>query len=408
MAKAFVGASSNPGAPFSMAPGATQYVSLSLSLMTTALDVEAEANIKHRIAGTYMGLRTYIVTNTLTTASITVTSRKNSAAGNQSIVIAAGATGAFVDTANSDSIAVADDFCVSLVTAAGGAGTATWGDVSAVFSASSGHGAIKGACSGGQTYSGSGVNYYQPIAGNGSNSGAEALKQIIAGGAGTWSGLSVYVTSNGRITTTTVRFRINGAIGNQTFDIASGATGFFQDATNTDTTTTESDLVCMNIANGASGGALVIVNYSVQYSTTGTAEDIIASSSAGGTTRAAGASVTPYQVAGFIFTTTEANLQSRLQFATVAEHLGIYLSANTYSGSATLTFRKNGTDGNQSVAIGAGVTGALHDTTNTDSVASTDLLSFGIAGGTSGSITVNSLHFISMPIVGRSHAYIIG
>jgi hypothetical protein len=60
------------------------------------------------------------------------------------------------------------------------------------------------------------------------------------------------VRTNTRSGTTTVRLRKNGNNGNQTFTVGAGATGAFEDTTNSDTFT-DDDEICMTTTGGGSG-----------------------------------------------------------------------------------------------------------------------------------------------------------
>ena len=74
-----------------------------------------------------------------------------------------------------------------------------------------------------------------------------------------------------------------------------------------------------------------------------------------------------------LLSTTEADSNVVWACAGTLSKLRCFVSANT-SGLATLTLRKNGADGNQTISIGAGVTGVLEDAVNTDTVDTDDVV----------------------------------
>lgn len=89
--------------------------------------------------------------------------------------------------------------------------------------------------------------------------------------------------------------------------------------------------------------------------------------------------------------TTEAPAQTPFRSAGTISLMGIRVSANTLSGSSTLTLRKNGGNGNQTVSIGAGLTGYFEDTVNTDAVVAGDQINYQLTSGTGTSIIFRSI-----------------
>ncbi len=63
------------------------------------------------------------------------------------------------------------------------------------------------------------------------------------------------------------------------------------------------------------------------------------------------------------------------------------MSANATTGASTLTLRKNGGNGNQTITIPAGQTGLFRDTTHTDAVAVSDLINGQVVVGAGGTLT---------------------
>lgn len=99
---------------------------------------------------------------------------------------------------------------------------------------------------------------------------------------------------------------------------------------------------------------------------------------------------------------TEAHAQSP-SVAGTWSRLGVLVRANTRSTTTTFRIRINGVNGNSLVSVGAGVTGFLVDTTNSDVVNDGDLVSWqSVNGGSSGAITLNavSAKFVPTATVG--------
>jgi hypothetical protein len=82
---------------------------------------------------------------------------------------------------------------------------------------------------------------------------------------------------------------------------------------------------------------------------------------------------------------TEADRQITCRVAGTFSKLYIRITTNSLTGSSTFKSRKNGANGNQSISIGAGVTGEFYDDANTDSVVDGDTFSgqFVVGAGTS-------------------------
>lgn len=99
------------------------------------------------------------------------------------------------------------------------------------------------------------------------------------------------------------------------------------------------------------------------------------------------------------FTSTkESEVDVTCKFTTTFSGLGCHIAFNTLTTAATtITFRKNGANGNSSVTVPAGLTGTFADTTNTDSLVSGDKYNAQVstaAGGT-GSLTFGGIGVVA-------------
>lgn len=210
-----------------------------------------ESNVQRRIkkAGSLKFLDVRILTNARTTAT-TIITRKNGADGAQSVSIGSTATGKFEDTTNTDTVATDDLFDYKLTTGTGTQSITIHHIACSFESSTTDVPLIISHASSGITSTSS--PRYFPAAGNVSSTlttETDALTKIRLDGV--ISNLSIHVGAN-TTTVATGRLRINQANSSLSVSIGSGATGHFEDTTNTGT-----------IASGD------IVTYSITY-TSGT------------------------------------------------------------------------------------------------------------------------------------------
>lgn len=111
---------SNPGAAPSAA--ATFYITPGSKIPASGSSTEAGANAIVPFAMTASLLTARLSANGASD-NATLTSRKNSGAGNQTVTITGSASGTFQDTTHSDTYAAGDTMCAKLVEGVFGAGT---------------------------------------------------------------------------------------------------------------------------------------------------------------------------------------------------------------------------------------------------------------------------------------------
>lgn len=374
---------------------------------------EAFCALKLDKAGTLSLLQIQCTTNAQS-GSTTITSRRNSAAGNQTISVAAAATGIFQDTTHSDSVSAGNtiDYNISAPNNATFA-VATLGSlfsgtsVTAGFTAASDQNSSSGSTVNAGNAS---VTRYIPGIGAGDNSQpfytiAEATAQAVAVSAGTLSRLGTYVSSNTSTNSITWVFRKNTANGNQTISIAAGA-GYTEDTTHTDTIT-GGDLIDTASTSGAG---------TVNASSCFTVYTFTSSSAAldlrQGNTRIAGqgwsSSVPTFApIAGdnVVNFSTEGPAQTQFPFGATFSNLIATVSNASGTGAQPMTFRINGANGNQTISIDPAVLGTVQDVTHTDATALNDLVNvrlpaigssstvcfkmFGLSVGGTVNVTVN-------------------
>jgi hypothetical protein len=186
---------------------------------------ESVEQVTARTSGTLSNTGCYLPVST--TAAMTITSRKNTAAGGISVTINAGTTGIFEDNTNTTAFVSGDllDWSIASTTAAtiliiecyvtynAFAAEVGWGASSVTFSASDQFGALA---------------FGQLV------STTESTWQMHHDFAATTSNFRIRVNTNTMTGTTTFRTRKNGADGNQVVTFAAAATGLAEDTTHTD------------------------------------------------------------------------------------------------------------------------------------------------------------------------------
>jgi hypothetical protein len=230
------------------------------------------------------------------------------------------------------------------------------------------------------------------------NTGTESQAQQKVYTGGTYSFMRVNVTVNTETGTSTFIFRKNGANGNQTFPVAASGTGVFVDATNTDTVVT-GDLVNLKSTGGSAGGSwslsLIASVFETGDSTTVTKMTYGIPAGTSGMTAAATTWYPPLMGSSSTVSvpdTTEANSQSLQRVSGTFKNLSVSVLTNSRTTIGTVTFRKNGSNGNQTIPITAGGTGIFEDVTHTDTVVANDLVNYSYTSGAAdtAAISINS------------------
>ena len=195
-----------------------------------ASTTEANTQFKNKTAATLQNLYGYVSNNTVSVA--TIDTRIGGVNGNLTLSISSGATGVFEDTTHTDSVSPGDllntAFNSTLTT------SITVNNIALEYLTTSyktqyfcGQGA--------NVVFPAGITRSLPLAGSIFNTGLpEALAQATPGLTFTASNLESFVVSNGLTATTTTTFRVASANGNQSISYTSGATGYVEDSTHTD------------------------------------------------------------------------------------------------------------------------------------------------------------------------------
>jgi len=216
---------------FNAAASTSYYFALGGTLTTTNT-TEANVQVTARCSGTLKNGYARISSNGRSSAT-TIKSRKNGADGNISISITASTTGIFEDTSNTDSISSGDTVNMSFVSGSGTGTTQGYAGASYVPGVDNKLFYITSVAGGGPVIAG--ATTYTPTGGIINGSGTEASAQITSEYAWTASRLFCYSPTNASSAgSTTVVLRKNGSDGNNSISIGTGATGYFEDTTHTD------------------------------------------------------------------------------------------------------------------------------------------------------------------------------
>jgi hypothetical protein len=371
----------------------TSYKALSYTFEGATETTENNTKVLVNYSGVFSRLYIRVSANTVTATS-TLRLRINGADGNQVISIASSTTGSFQDTSNTDTISAGDSINYKFVS--GATGTSLTITVCSIqFNSDTNTVAIYGASStGGITINSASTTQYVAMTSPSSDT-TESNTQAQVNNASTLNHFNIYISANARTTTTTFRVRKNTANGNQSVSVTSGATGSFQDTSNTDVLSAN-DLINFSWTTGTGTEALVIQFYSVQAEST----DNTFSTFGGFVGGASFDTTSPDYMAVasqslFGTGTADATASVPIDFDGTFSNFWINISANTYNVAAVLRLRNNVANTNLAVSITASTTGTFEDTSNTATIASGDDVN--ISQTTypgSGSMTVRLFSFL--------------
>lgn len=200
---------------------------------------------------------------------------------------------------------------------------------------------------------------------------------------GTFSRLQIYVSANTATGSTTMRFRKNGANGNQVVTVPSSTTGHFEDTTNTDTVA-DGDLVNINLVTAASG-SISATMAGVCFEATENAYEILAQSS-GGRTRTSSTATEFAMVAGSgAQAATESQKEIKVPVPFDASRLRVYVDSAP-TNSTTFTLRKNGADTALAISTITTTTGWYEDASDVVGYAAGDLICLKISAASSSTV----------------------
>ncbi len=366
-----------------------------------------EANVKSRLrtAATINNMEVIVLNNSLTAAS-TLTSRVNGAPGTMSISISNGATGTFSDTTNSDVITSGNDYNYQLVTG-GATGSIRTPIIGANFNSAPTFLALNGGMETGTVAAGATTNMV--LGGTATKTGSESRTQFIFRVAGTLSFLTTVVGANSTTAASTFLLRKNTANGNLSVSISNGATGTFEDTTNSDSIVS-GDVANYQITVGGATGSLTTNVVQVLWNPSSNDGYPLIGGNVNPSTF--GSATTSFWVlGGDTSPNTNENRTSLtvLGYSTLIKNLFIRIFSNSLDGATSVFSRRNSANGNLSVSISNGATGTFEDTTNSDKLTKNDTYNLGLSSaGTTGTAiaTVLSTTFYPFAIVEKDSVHV--
>jgi hypothetical protein len=362
------------------------------------VSVESEAQVTFREAGSIDRFFINIIANSVA-ADSKIRTRKNGNNGRCEVTIGSNATGIFEDTAHYDIVSAGDELCYQSVP---GAATGTYTLTVLGVNYKSTTDTVTRCIAVSSVAITTQGTWYKLLMGEVGTNTTENNAQTRIKKAGTAKNLFCNISANARTTDTTIRLRKNSADSALVIVVGSGAIGFFEDITHTESIAVDDD-IAFSIATGTGTESLTLKSIAVSYITT----DGSGLASAG---RSSGFSINIsltnyFNISGFFGggVTTESNAHRTVREAYTFSNLNINVTANTITADSVLTFRKNNTDGNQIITIGSGATGRLVDTTHTDVTAAGDEVDYQlITGGAGTSINIRQMASWSATAAGQA------
>ena len=332
--------------------------------ITGNISVEAEAQDKVFSSNTWANL--YTVCTAWTTNNLTLTSRVGAAPGAQTVTVTG--TGIFQDTTNSDSLVSGNLINWQWSRVTGGSVTLTL--VGSTLQDAATNTTLQLAndlsSAGGVPF---GLTRFAGICGrmvDGVGSGmslTETNVQYTIRRATTYTNLRAYCNNNSWNANTLWRFRVDAGNGNQLLTIGAGATGVFEDTTNSDVVVIASKVNYQADTTASASGSGRIVFSQVTHISTG--REMAAQSTMPGTS-----STDNYYLAegaaGGTLTETDVQLAARAAFT--AKNLMVNITAHGAAAS-NIFLRVNTANSALTVNVPSSSTGIFEDTTNQVSVA---------------------------------------
>lgn len=359
-----------------------------------------EARQQAKVYASYTWTNLYVRCNGFV-APVTppVTSRIGAVNGN--LLVTLTGTGVFEDTINSDSL-VDQNLINYREDNSGGGGTKTCTIFGSTLADTSTNITIA-ICAGPEGGSVAfGLTRFAVIEGalkaaGGTFNATESQVQYTLRRATTYSNLRFLLYSNGMDANTTWRTRVDAADGSQLLTISGGATGAFEDTTNSDVVAAASEVAYEIDTTLSTIGTLFSTLSQMKHTSTG--REMAAAASG-----AVAATVDQYLVAegNLDDTVTEADTQIAARAAFTAKNLMVNITAHGATAS-DFFLRRNTANSALTVNIPSSSTGLFEDTTNQVSMALTDAYNYFLDVG--GSITYAIVGMEQEPSSGGGRGY---
>lgn len=238
------------------------------------------------------------------------------------------------------------------------------------------------------------------------NNSVEGKNQAAIRAAGTLSNLYVRVATNSLNNAATFRTRKNTANGSQSVSISSSTTGEFTDTSNTDSVSS-GDLICYQMVAPSGSGSIEITLASLIFNpATQNSKTTHGSNNNTGMSTASSTFYIKLLSGEQQPRSTESEAQQRVYVAATLKNFQLVLASNGRTTTTTFGTRVNGGNGNQSVSVSGSATGTFHDSSNTDTLAATDLVNCYVTTGTgTGTISPTTINAILETTTGEEHNF---
>jgi len=329
------------------------------------LTVQADAQTKLNRGTAWSSMYIQLTANTSASTSIAYF-QKDGVNGNASISIPAAATGRFENTTAFDSVASGQ--VVGIYFDRGG--TSTISNLGSYCDESRNINTV--GCFGSNNFNTASSTIEVPQIGLLRSSGVGANGRVPNLAAMTSRNLQCYVSSNTCSTTTVIQQRINNANATPSISVVAGATGRFENTTDTQAYAVNDELYYQVIrGTGVGNFIMTVIAQDQQYPTP--TQQIYQMEVTG---RAWNSTLPVYTHPTGSFTTTgfESNVQMKLLGTGRISKFYSRLSSNAATDTVTWTLRKNAASTSLATTYAAGVSGTVSDTVDTVSFVNGDLI----------------------------------
>lgn len=364
----------------------TNYVALNgiINLNTTEANVQGTFNSS---GGNFDKGGVFVSANSVALNS-TVSLRANGVTKTVSITITASTTGLFEDTNNSFSIVTTDK--INWIVSIPNNGTSvTIRNLFCRFSSSvNTFQKMLARDDGASTYGSTTVNYLN-LGADMDLGTTEAKIQYTFRTIGTLKNGLVYLSTNTRDSTTTVKSRKNTADGNIAVSLTASTSGIFEDTVNSDSVVA-GDLINMSIQGTTGSGSMNLALSGMEFVTTNNKSEAFMNNNAA-TSFTLNTTFFPGLTGGTDSTaaTTEARTRYKASFPFNATNLKIYVTNNLSATNDTFDFRIDGVSSALTVSITALTSGLFEDVTNTASIVIGNLVNYRLVVGTTGNTSAS-------------------
>lgn len=231
------------------------------------------------------------------------------------------------------------------------------------------------------------TTYFMNFSGqsNAISSGSETRQQLKVRAAGVYSKMQCFIRVNSATQAISLRFRKNGADGNQVVSITASTTGYFEDASNTDSVA-DGDLINARATSSAGSGSATFTMFGVCFEATVDAYDIVATNNNSRSRTSSTATEFGHIAGSGVLNTTEANVEHKVPVAFDASHFRVYVDAAAVN-VTDFTIRKNGADTTLAISTIVATTGWYEDTSDVISFAVDDRICYKVSAGSSATVT---------------------